>query len=120
MDKLSKEAAAARAMGLSYGQYKAQQYLQEQNKPPKINPPKKPQKKRQKHYTDPEVFNLWQQGKTDTEIASVFGVSRAIIQRWRDVMELPSTSKKTVETKKYRLVSDERGRFYAIKSDTTD
>lgn len=71
-------------------------------------------KRRKKSYTDPAVFALWQQGLTDAEIAAVFGVSRTIIQRWRDVMELPSTSKNKVDTKKYHLVKDRDGTFFAI------
>ena len=44
-----------------------------------------------KKYDDQEAFRLWQAGRTDREIAAVFGVSRTIIQRWRDTLEIPST-----------------------------
>ena len=118
MDKLSEENAVARAMGLSYGKYKAQQWLQQQKSPPPKNPQKKPLKRSPSKCRDPEAFKLWQEGKTDSQIAEHFGVSRTIIQRWRDVLELPSTTKGKVDTKKYRLVKSPDGSFYAIKTDT--
>lgn len=121
MDKLSEENAVARAMGLSYGKYKAQQWLNNQNSPPQAKhhqkPPQKPQKRTRK-CKDPEAFKLWQEGKTDAEIAKHFGVSRTIIQRWRDILELPSTTKEKVDTKKYRLEKTPDGEYYTIKIDT--
>ena len=115
MDKLSEKAAKARAMGLSYGQYVAQIG----SNPHKAHDgPRKP-RKRKRRFTDPEAFQLWQEGKTDAQIAAAFGVSRAIIQRWRDTMELPSASKTKIDTKKYRLVQSPDGTYYAdIKSTT--
>lgn len=68
-----------------------------------------------KRYDDELAFQLWQEGKTDRQIAAVFGVSRTIIQRWRDSLELPSTSKYVINTKRYRLVKDKDGRYYAVK-----
>ena len=114
MTDLEKDVLAAKEMGLSYGKYKALTY------DPTIVRRQKtmaPEQKRKKRYDDHRVFALWQAGKTDAEIASVVGVSRTIIQRWRDTMELPSTKKSRVETKKYRLVSVQDGTIMCIKDD---
>ena len=115
MNELSKDAAAARAMGLSYGQYKALSYEPAKLPAKASQQPCKHQEK-QKHYTDPEAFKLWQEGKTDSQIAASFGVSRTIIQRWRDTLELPSTTKHKVNTKKYRLAKNEDGTYYVTTS----
>lgn len=62
-----------------------------------------------KKYDDLEAFRLWQQGRTDREIAAVFGVSRTIIQRWRDTLELPSTvSFPWLDTAQFRMVREGR------------
>lgn len=91
MTLLEKEVLEARALGLSYGQYQARKFDGRAIKPaPRPDPPRK-YRMRVKHYNDEEAFRLWQQGRTDGEIAAVFGVSRTIIQRWRDALELPST-----------------------------
>lgn len=113
MSDLSKNARTAAAMGLSYGRYKALTYNpdQEKNSPSKSR--RKP--KKGKRYSEQEAFKLWQEGKTDEEIASVFGVSRTLIQRWRDTMELPSTSKRRIDTKKYRLVQNPDGTYVVLK-----
>lgn len=124
MDSLSIAVERARAMGISYGQYQARLWLEKQKSAtPTNNPQPQPQRKppkRAKRYRDEEAFELWQQGKTDSEIAKHFGVSRTIIQRWRDVVELPSTTKENVDTKKYRLEKTPGGEYYAIKIDTID
>lgn len=114
MGILAEEAAKARAMGLSYGEYKALTYNPNQTIPSQKKPPSTSHKNR-KRYTDEDAFKLWQQGKTDAEIAHELGVSRTIIQRWRNVLELPSNRKhkNSVEAKKYRLV-EIRGGIYAI------
>lgn len=114
MNDLAKDEAAARAVGLSYGRYKAQAY-KNAPKPEKDTQSPPEARKRVKKYDDREAFSLWQAGKTDAEIASAFGVSRTIIQRWRDVLELPSTSKKRIDTKKFRLVKNESGAFIVIR-----
>lgn len=114
MTSLEKDVLAARAMGISYGQYKALSYDPEKEQPAakrKENP------KNRKRYSEHRAFVLWQAGKTDAEIASVVGVSRTIIQRWRDALELPSTAKNTVDTKKYRLEHLQDGTLIAIKDD---
>lgn len=118
MSDLSKDAAAARAMGLSYGEYKALSYNPQKDTG---TAPKRPQGKekikRLKHYSDHEVFRMWQEGKTDSEIAAAFGISRTVIQRWRDQMELPSTTKHKINTKKYRLIEGRDGGYYVVKCD---
>ena len=111
MTPLEKDALAARAMGLTYGQYKALTYKPADHGPAKK---RKESRKREKHYSEQEVFSLWQAGKTDAEIASAVGVSRTIIQRWRDILELPSTAKNNVDTKKYRLDYLQDGTLIAI------
>lgn len=97
MSTLAEDVAAARAMGLSYGKYKTMTY--------QPIPPKEPAKRKQRprRFTDEEAFQLWQEGHTDLEIAQKVGVSRALIQRWRDILELPLTNKGHIDTKKYRL-----------------
>lgn len=111
---LEKDVLAARSMGLTYGQYKALTY-----EPSKDHPvaQRKESPKRGKSYSEQQVFSLWQAGKTDAEIASAVGVSRTIIQRWRDALELPSTAKNHVDTKKYRLDHLQDGTLIAIKDD---
>lgn len=116
MSELAKDAAAARALGLSYGEYKAMQYLRGESPQEATRGPQKPQKSL-KRYDDREAFKLWQEGKTDAQIASALGVSRTIIQRWRDVLELPSTHKKMINTKKYRLEKNRDGSLIAVKDD---
>ncbi|MBQ9168886.1 MAG: helix-turn-helix domain-containing protein [Oscillospiraceae bacterium] len=113
MNLLAEENAAARAMGLTYGRYKALLFKQV----PQTTAPKnaqKPPKRNRKRYTDEAAFLLWQQGKSDSQIGAALGVSRQIIQRWRDTLELPSTIKNHIETKKYRLVETQDG-FYIIR-----
>lgn len=119
MDKLHEANAKARAMGLSYGQYKALLYQQQRQQPHPEPPPRKHHKKRPRRFSDVDAFTLWQAGHTDAQIAAKLGVSRAIIQRWRDVLELPSTSKNDkIDTKKYRLEQYPDGTYYALKTDT--
>lgn len=118
MDKLHEANAKARAMGLSYGQYKALLYQQQKQQSKPAEPLVNPRRIRPRRFTDPEAFALWQEGNTDAQIAAKFGVSRAIIQRWRDVLELPSTSKTQIDPKKYRLDQFPDGTYYATKLDT--
>lgn len=110
------DTAAARAMGLSYGKYKALTY-NPQNTPKKEDTPPAHSKKKSSKYTDKQLFELWQEGKTDAEIGAAVGVSRAMIQKWRDKMELPSTSKRKINTKKYRLVDTEYGPYIVLQDD---
>lgn len=112
---LEADVRAAKELGMTYGKYKAMTYNS-----PGIITPKKTRKRpqRTKKYTDEAVFLLWQSGKTDAEIGAAVGVSRAIIQRWRDVLELPSTTTHYVETQKYHLEKNPDGTYVAIKEDS--
>ena len=110
MSTLEQEVRAAREAGLSYGQYVARRYNGQIPLAPRPEPPKR---FRVKRYSDELAFQLWQQGKTDGEIAGVFGVSRTIIQRWRDTLELPSTVLfPWIDTSRYRLVL--QGKDYIV------
>lgn len=117
MNDLAKDEAAARALGLSYGQYRAKIYMSQQ-KPIQATVSHTEARKRAKKYDDREAFALWQAGRTDAEIASAFGVSRTIIQRWRDVLELPSIAKTKIDTKKFRLTKNESGTFIVLREGT--
>lgn len=113
MNLLEDDVRAAKAQGLSYGQYKAISYkpITRKQKPTKgRRPPKKT-----KRYTDEAVFSMWQSGMTDSQIGAAVGVSRQVIQNWRDNLELPSTHKIRTNTKKYRLAKWQDGTYYVLK-----
>ena len=114
-DLLSEDARAATAMGLTYGKYKALTYKPTPYTPTEekrlISPTKKHKPKK---YTDEEIFALWQQGLPDTKIAEKFGVTKQTIQKWRDIMEVPSIPQP--ERQKYRLVDTEYG-LYVLPDD---
>lgn len=114
MDKISLDAKAAKEKGISYGQYKALTY---DPYAPVVVPSSSNEKKTKRRYTDELLFRLWQEGKTDPEIGAVIGVSRQLIQRWRDELELPSTIKKNVDTQKYRLTLLWDGTYVAVNID---
>ena len=109
MATLAEENTAARAMGLSYGEYKSLLYQKGRVPMPKPSPPQVRRSRRR--YTDEEVFAMWQAGMNDCEIGKRLGVSRQIIQRWRDTMELPSTTKQDIDTMRYRLIQTPRGMY---------
>lgn len=111
MSTIADDERAARAMGLTYGKYKALTY---QPIPPK---PLAQRRQRPRRYTDQEAFQLWQEGHTDSEIARRVGVSRALIQKWRDTLELPSTTKEPIDTKKYRLAQLQDGTVVVLKDE---
>lgn len=115
MDNIDRAAIAAKALGISYGYYQAMIY----NSGQKIDPSIPPRKRNRKHrkFTDQEAFTLWQQYLTDKEIAAEIGVSRAYIQRWRDQLELPSTSKTPIDTQKYRLTHLQDGTSIILRED---
>ena len=108
---ISDDERAARAMGLSYGQYKALSYDPTQITTQAIN---RRSRAKTKHYKDEDAFRLWQLGMTDAEIAAACGVSRALIQKWRDHLELPSTARNPVDTKKYRLAQLQDGTYIVL------
>lgn len=103
----------ARTVDLSYGQYKALTY----DPAHQITTPAKKRIVRTKRYKDEDAFQLWQDGKTDAEIAKVCGVSRALIQKWRDTLELPPTTKGLIDTKKYRLARLQDGTAVILKNE---
>ena len=111
MDQIEKDVIEAMALNISYGYYKALSYNPGRAVPTIKN-------KRTNHharkFTDQQAFSLWQSYMTDAEIGSTLGVSRAYIQRWRDHLELPSTSKTRIDTKKYRLASLQDGTTIVI------
>lgn len=111
------ELAEAKKMGLSYGKYKALMYITNKAAPPKAAGLRKTDRRKQKKYSDHAAFRLWQQGKLDAEIAAELGVCRSLVQKWRETLELPSTARKAVDTKKYRLCKMEDGTFFAIFED---
>ena len=104
MDQIEKDVIAAKELNLSYGYYKALSYNPAPGPTPTISR-KRNHWQRSRKFTDMEAFALWQQYMTDSEIAEAVGVSRAYIQRWRDQLELPSTSRECIDTKKYRLTT---------------
>lgn len=73
--------------------------------------PLKNQSGNRRSFTDEQAFALWQQRKSDSEIGRELGVSRQMINKWRDTMELPSINKENVDTSHYRLVHNEYGTF---------
>ena len=116
MDQLDRDAIAAKELGFpSYGYYIASRYdPHAAAASPKKTTPKRSHKRR---YTDEQLFLLWQEGYTDEQIGRAVGVSRQFIQRWRDQLELPSTSKFRVDTKKYRLTTMRDGTYIVLISE---
>lgn len=115
MSKLDEDIRAANAIGISYGYYIAATY--DPNAAMVITTPQNRKRRRKRRYTDEQLFQLWQEGKTDEQIGQAVGVSRQYIQRWRDQLELPSTSKFRVNTQKYRLTTLRDGTYIVIISD---
>ena len=112
---LDEKIKAADKLKISYGYYVALIYepAQKAMAVPTIGPKRYGPKK----YTDEQLFRLWQEGKTDEQIGAAAGVSRQYIQRWRDQLELPSTSKFRVDTKKYRLTTMRDGTYIVVTSE---
>ena len=114
MSQLDLDIRAADAMGISYGKYIALNY----DPDAAVAIPSTTKKRRRKRrYTDEQLFLLWQEGKTDEQIGQAVGVSRQFIQRWRDQLELPSTSKFCINTQKYRLTTLRDGTYIVIISE---
>lgn len=115
MSQLDVDIRAADAIGISYGYYIARFY----NPCAAMATPDAANRKKRhtRRYTDEQLFQLWQEGKTDEQIGAVVGVSRQYIQRWRDQLELPSTSKFCVNTQKYRLTTMRDGTYIVIISE---
>lgn len=113
MDQIEKDVIAAMKLNLSYGYYKALTYSPDREPPATTTR----HSQRPRKFTDQQAFSLWQAHMTDAEIGSALGVSRAYIQRWRDHLELPSTSKTRINTKKYRLAALQDGTSVVITSE---
>ena len=113
MSTLQDDIRKAMELGVSYGKYKAMTRTFPAPTPKKPPPSKKKPKSRK--YSDKQLFRMWQAKKTDAEIARAIGVSRTIVQRWRDSLELPSTYlHKDLDTKKFRMVETPYG-IYVVK-----
>lgn len=115
MSQLDLDIREADALGISYGKYKAMTY---DPAAPMAAPARKRSNRKPRKFTDMQAFSLWQSYLTDEEIGSKLGVSRAYMQRWRDQLELPSTSKFRVNTQKYRLTTMQDGTYIVIISET--
>ena len=115
MSQLDLDIKAADAMGISYGNYIALSY--DPCAAMAIPDTTTTKKRRKRRYTDEQLFLLWQEGYTDEQIGHAVGVSRQFIQRWRDQLELPSTSKFCINTKKYRLSTLRDGTYIVIISE---
>lgn len=115
MSQLDEDIRAADAIGLSYGYYIALVY--EPGKKAMADPSVKARRYGPNRYTDEQMFLLWQERYTDEQIGAAVGVSRQYIQRWRDQLELPSTSKFCVNTQKYRLTTLRDGTCIVIISE---
>ena len=102
MSHLDEDIRAADALGISYGNYIAMHYDPYAAMATADTTTKK-QRKRKRKYSDELLFWLWQEGYTDEQIGRTVGVSRQLIQRWRDQLELPSTTKNRIDTQKYHL-----------------
>ena len=113
MDQIEKDVIAAMELNLSYGYYKALTYCPDREPPTITNR----HSQRPRKFTDQQAFTLWQSHMTDAEIGKALGVSRAYIQRWRDQLEIPSTSKTRIDTKKYRLAALQDGTSVVITSE---
>lgn len=113
MSKLDDDIRAADALGISYGYYIARSY---DPYAAMADPETQVKRRRTRRYTDEQLFRLWQEGYTDEQIGQAVGVSRQFIQRWRDQLELPSTSKFRVNTQKYRLATLQDGTYIVIIS----
>lgn len=118
MSQLDEDIRATAELGFSsYGKYIAWKY---ENSCAMAAPPRKKKRHnnhRPRRFTDQEAFSLWQAHMTDAEIGKTLGVSRAYIQRWRDQLELPSTSKDRIDTKKYRLAQLQDGTTIILLDD---
>lgn len=115
MDQLDCDVRAAKELGFpSYGYYIASKY---DPFVPMASPAPSRKRRRTRRYTDEQLFLLWQEGKSDSEIGAAVGVSRQFIQQWRDQLELPSTYQSIVNTQKYRLTKLPDGTYIVILND---
>lgn len=108
MSHLDEDIRAADALGISYGNYIAMHYDPYAAMATADTTTKKQRKRK---YSDEQLFQLWQDGCTDEQIGRTFGVSRQLIQRLRDQLELPSTTKHRIDTQKYHLTTLRDGTY---------
>lgn len=112
MSTIHDDVKAAKEMGISYGKYKALMRERDAQSPPPAPVQEQiPSRKHKRKFTDEQAFTLWQKGYSDSKIGKALGVSRTIIQRWRDTFELPSNSNPNTDTSQYRLVKTQDGLF---------
>lgn len=104
MDQIDKDCIAAKALGLSYGYYKAQSFDSRQWHTP-ITSTRRQRRQQPRKFADADAFTLWQQGRSDGQIAAEVGVTKSCIQAWRSRLELPSITATGVARQKYRLDS---------------
>ena len=110
MSTLQDDIRKAMELGVSYGKYKAM--TRTFPAPTTKKPPPSKKKRKSPKYSDEQLFLMWQSGMTDAEIATAVGISRTIVQRWRDSLELPSTHlNKNLDTKKFRIVETPYGTY---------
>lgn len=110
MSTLQDDIRKAMELGISYGKYKAR--TRTYPAPPPQKPPPAIHKRKPHHYNDEQLFLMWQSRMTDAEIAAEVGISRAMVQRWRDSHELPSIYRnKNLDTKKFRIVETPYGTY---------
>ena len=117
MSSLFDDIKAAKSLGLTYGQYTA--IHKPQSEQPQAKKPQTKKDKRIKRPADQRLFELWQSGLTDSQIAACVGVSHTLIYRWRHWMELPPNTLKDdsrERNQKYCLIKTELGVF-AIHED---
>lgn len=118
MDQLDRDARTAKELGFpSYGYYIASKY--DPYAAIATTDPTPHKRHRKRRYTDDQLFRLWQEGYTDEQIGKAVGVSRQFVQRWRDQLELPSTSKYHIDTKKYRLTTLRDGTYIVVIPEET-
>lgn len=117
MSTIHDDIKAAKELGVSYGKYKAMTWDGKPLPPHPPAPPKPPSRGKKRKFQDQDAFELWQKGYSDSQIGAALGVSRTIIQRWRDTLELPSTQDPNTDTKKYRLAITRDGIFALHEND---
>ena len=102
MDQIDRDCIAAKALGLSYGYYKALSHDSTMQHTP-IACNRRQRRQQPRKFSDTEAFALWQQGRSDGQIAAEVGVTKACIQAWRSRLELPPYTSTGVDRQKYRL-----------------
>lgn len=117
-ETLREAALAAELLGVSYGKYMAmkrdRKQMETANEASLLVRGKK--RERKVNTTYEQLFKFWQEGKTDSEIGRIMGVSQQFIQRLRNNLELPTVGTQGLDTSKYRLLRTKHG-IFAEKTD---